>query len=74
MEKLGVPTAVVNTEPFITSSKAMAVAQGIPDYPFVIMPHPIAATEKSRLEEWADIVVDEVVNILLTGNKELKTV
>lgn len=74
MEKLGVPTAVVNTEPFITSSKAMAVSHGIPDYPFVIIPHPIATTEKSRLEEWADKVADEVVNILITGNNELKTV
>jgi hypothetical protein len=74
MEKLGVPTAVVNTEPFITSSKAMAVAHGIPDYPFVIMPHPIAATEITRLEEWADAAVGEVVDILLTGSKELKTV
>lgn len=65
MEKLGVPTAVVNTEPFIASSQAMAVSQGIPDYPFVIIPHPIAATEKVVLEEWADKAIEEIVNILL---------
>jgi hypothetical protein len=74
MEKLGIPTAVINTEPFITSSKAMAVAQGIPGYPFVIIPHPIATTEIGLLEEWAEQVIDEVTNILLTGKKELKTV
>jgi hypothetical protein len=69
METVGVPTAVVNTEPFITSSKAMAVAQGIPDYPFVVIPHPIAATEKVLLEEWAEQVIEEVSNILLTGSE-----
>ena len=71
MEKLGVPSAVVNTEPFIASSQAMAVAQGIPDYPFVIIPHPIAATEKAHLEVWADGVIEQVINILLTGNREM---
>lgn len=74
MEKLGVPTAVINTEPFVASSKAMAVAQGIPDYPFVVIPHPIAATEKNRLQNWAEDIVEEIVDILLNGNKELKNV
>lgn len=74
MEKLGIPTAVINTEPFISSGKAMAVAHGIPDYPFAVIPHPIAATEKAVLEEWAEKVIDEVAEILLTGNPELKTV
>jgi hypothetical protein len=64
MEKLGVPTAVINTEPFINSSKGMAVAHGIPDYPFVTIPHPIAATEKPTLQNWADQVVNQVESIL----------
>lgn len=68
MEKLGVPTAVVNTEPFVASSKAMAVAQGIPDYPFVIIPHPIATNESTRLQNWAEDAVEELVDILLSGN------
>ena len=65
MEKLGVPTVVVATEPFISSGKAMAVSHGIPDYPFVVIPHPIAATEISKLHSWADKVVDQVVSIWL---------
>nr|WP_246943548.1 hypothetical protein [Bacillus pinisoli] len=73
MEKEGIPTAVVNTEPFISSSKAMAVAHGIPDYPFVIIPHPIATTEAVQLNKWAEQTIEEVVEILVTGN-QLKTV
>lgn len=67
MEKLGVPTAVVVTQPFVSSAKAMALAHGIPDYPFAVIPHPIAATGGDELEERADRVVDEVVSILSTG-------
>ena len=67
MEKLGVPTAVVATEPFISSAKAMAVSHGIPDYPFAVIPHPIAATEISKLQSWADKVVDQIVSIWLKG-------
>jgi hypothetical protein len=65
MEKLGVPTAAVTTQPFISSGKAMAVSHGIPDYPFVVIPHPIAATETSKLHSWADNAVDQVVSIWL---------
>jgi hypothetical protein len=65
MEKLGVPTAVVATQPFISSGKAMAVSHGIPDYPFVVIPHPIAATETSKLHSWADNAVDQVASIWL---------
>jgi hypothetical protein len=66
MEKLGVPTAVISTEPFVSSCKAMAVSHGIPDYPFVVIPHPISATEIERLEEWADHAMDQVTSILLS--------
>ena len=65
MEKLGVPTAVVATEPFISSGKAMAVSHGMPGYPFAVIPHPIAATEVSKLHSWADQAVDQVVSIWL---------
>jgi hypothetical protein len=67
MEKLGVPTAVVITEPFVGSASAMAVAHGMPGYPFAVIPHPIAATEVGVLKERADRAMDEVASILLDG-------
>ena len=67
MEKLGVPTVVVATEPFISSAKAMAISHGMADYPFAVIPHPIAATETSTLYSWADKVVDQIVSIWLKG-------
>lgn len=67
MEKLGVPTAVVVTQPFISSAKAMALAHSLPDYPFAVIPHPIAATDIEELERRADRTVDDVASILLEG-------
>ena len=61
------PAAVVATEPFISSAKAMAVSHGIPDYPFVVIPHPIAATETEKLHRWAAKIVDQVASIWLQG-------
>jgi len=63
-----VPTVVVATEPFISSGKAMAVSHGIPDYPFVVIPHPIAASETEKLHRWADRILDQVASIWLEGH------
>lgn len=48
----------------------MAVSQGIPDYPFVAIPHPIAATEEFVLNQRVDDVMNEIEKILLTDVKE----
>jgi hypothetical protein len=65
MEKLGVPTAVICTEPFISSGKAMAVAHGFPDYPFAVIPHPINATTHEVLDRWVEDSLPEVIHLLL---------
>jgi len=65
MEELGVPAVVIITQPFVSSAQAMAVAHGLPDYPFVVIPHPIAATARNTLQGWADQVTDQVVGIFL---------
>jgi hypothetical protein len=64
MEKLGVPTAVVCTAPFVSSGKAMAVAHGFPGYPFVVMPHPINATTYETLDSWVENILSEIVRLL----------
>jgi len=65
MEELGVPAVVIITESFVSSAQAMAVAHGLPDYPFVVIPHPIAATAGNTLQGWADQVTDQVVALFL---------
>jgi hypothetical protein len=64
MEKMGVPTAVICTAPFISSAKAMALAHGFADYPFAVVPHPINVTPPEQLKTWVKEVVDRVESIL----------
>ncbi len=65
MEKLGIPAGAVLTEPFVPSGKAMAMVQGFTDYPFAVIPHPIAATEQRVLEDRAVQVSEDVVSLLV---------
>jgi hypothetical protein len=65
MERHGVPACAVLTEPFKASGKAMALAQGFPDYPFVVIPHPISAVESKELEDRAEQIVEKVYSLLI---------
>lgn len=66
MENLAVPAAVIITEPFISSAKAMALAHGFGDYPFAIIPHPINVTPREELNIWAKEIFDNVEGLLIT--------
>ena len=65
MEKRGVPAAVICTEPFSSSAKAMSNIGGIPDYPFVELPHPLGSLSEELLRERAMQAAPEVLRILL---------
>ena len=65
LEKRGVPAAVICTEPFITSARAMSKLGGIPEYPFVVLPHPLGSLTPDELRERAIQAAPEVLRILL---------
>jgi len=65
LEKRGVPTAVICTEPFISSAKAMSAIGGIPDYPYVVLPHPLGSLDEERLRQRAIQAAPDVLSILL---------
>ncbi len=65
LEKAGVPTAVICTEPFIPSARAMAKIQGIPEYPYIILPHPLGSLTADSLRNQAVRAAPEVLGILL---------
>lgn len=65
LEKAGVPTAVICTEPFIASARAMAKIQGIPDYPYILLPHPLGNLTPDNLRNQAVRAAPEVLSILL---------
>lgn len=64
-EKRGVPAASIATHQFINMGRASAEALGMPEYPFVVMEHPIGRLEDEELRRKAEAVLPEVVRLLL---------
>jgi len=64
IEKRGVPAVVVCTEQFTKTGEAIAQMRGLPGYPFVVIPHPIANLEQKELAGRAEIAFPQVVMLL----------
>ena len=65
IEKLGKPAAVICTEPFVSTARMMAKIQGIADYPFAVLPHPITALTDEQLRERARQALPQVLQLLV---------
>jgi hypothetical protein len=60
LEQRGVPVAVLCTEAFEVTSRAMAALQGRPDFPVLLMPHPIANLTDGDLTERGQTLASRV--------------
>lgn len=67
MEKAGVPSAAIVTEPFEVTGRAMAEQWGLPYFTFLLMPHPTANLTDAELTARAQAIVPEVTRLLLQG-------
>jgi hypothetical protein len=65
LEKRGIPAALICTEEFIVPAKTMARVCGIPEYPFVVVPHPLSSLDGARVQARARSVADQIAAILL---------
>jgi len=63
-ERRGIPAAALITEEFIPGAKATISAQGINDYSFVIVPHPLGSLGPEELEQRADLAIPQFEKIL----------
>lgn len=64
LEKAGIPAVAIVTEPFRVTGEEMAKSWGIPDYPFLDMPHPIANLSGKALDKRADDILEHVAWLL----------
>jgi hypothetical protein len=69
-EKEGIPSASIITEVFKVTGKAMATTWGLPDFKFLMMPHPIANLTPAQLDQRAEAILPEVVRLLLEGQAQ----
>ena len=67
LERRGVPAAAICTDLFVPNGKAIAEAHGAPDYPFALVPHPLASASPTELAREAKEVLPEVLRLLLSG-------
>ena len=67
LEKAGVPAVPVITDAFDSTAREMAELWGVPDFRFVMMPHPLASLTPQGVEQRAQDLVDKVLRLLEQG-------
>jgi hypothetical protein len=65
LEKLGIPTAVLCTEPFALTATSMARRRGFPNYRYVLVEHPLSSAQPAAIRQRAEKALPEVLSILL---------
>jgi len=53
------------TDRFVATANAVAAANGLKDYPFAVIAHPVANNDDAVLREKARIAVDAIVPLLV---------
>ena len=61
LERRGLATAAVATEPFVDEALEQARLLGMPDYRMVYVPHPVQLLSREQLEGYADRAFEEIV-------------
>lgn len=61
LERRGVATAAVATEPFVDEALEQARLLGMPDYRMIFVPHPVQLLTPAELRALADQAFEEIV-------------
>ncbi|MEM7018583.1 MAG: hypothetical protein AAF512_14730 [Pseudomonadota bacterium] len=66
-EQNGKRAAVLCTEPFIVTARNIARIMGMPEYPFVVLDHPLGSITHDEVKERAQAAYDQALPILMNG-------
>ena len=67
MEQQGLPTATIITSVFVTTAKAYTRLMGVPEFPYLVCPHPITNVGPAELDIRARDLAPQVTRLLLEG-------
>ena len=67
LEKAGIPAVPIITDAFDATAKEMAELWGVPDFRFVMMPHPLASLTPEGVEQRANELLEKVLRLLREG-------
>ena len=65
LERLGIPTVTVVTEPFTTAADTVARSLGMPDVPRVVVPHDYLSEDNDAIAKKLEPLLDEIIDRLL---------
>ena len=68
LERLGVATAGVGTEPFADEALEQAALLGMPGYRMVWVPHPVQLLTAAQLDALADAAMEVILGRLLADS------
>ena len=69
-EQQGIPSASIITDVFQATGRAMARTWGLPEFRFVMMPHPIANLTDAQLDQRAREITPKVIELLREGQPD----
>ena len=67
LEKAGIPAVPIFTDAFESTAKEMAELWGVPEFRFVMMPHPLGSLNADDLAQRATALADPVLDLLQKG-------
>lgn len=70
LEKAGIPAIPIVTDAFDSTAKEMAELWGVPDFRFVMMPHPLASLTPEQIDRYAQGLIDKVLGLLQEGQPD----
>lgn len=70
LEKAGIPAIPIITNAFESTAKEMAELWGVPEFRFVMMPHPLASLTLEDVERRAGELLDKVLELLQKGQPD----
>jgi len=69
-ERRGIPAVAVMTDRFEPTARAVAELNGLPDYPYVVIEHPIANNTDEVLRAKAEAVIGRIIELLTQRGRE----
>jgi len=69
-ETRGIPAVAVMTDRFEATARAVAEANGLPAYPYVVIEHPVADNTDEDLRAKAEAAIGRIVALLTQRGRE----
>ena len=64
VRRLGVPSAVICSEPFVQLGRTQSKVLGVPDLPLIIIKHPLGGLALDDVKARADSVLAQLLDVL----------